>query len=191
MLPRSSCLICWASVTFYQVAPDASRTAAVPITGRQGESRRLQGTECQHPGRRVALQPRVECEGRDGHDWPATQQHHSFCCGRKRTSKNYCGKFVSLMYTWSRRYLMVPSVLLCYLQKYLSPVSVFFFFVQATEPELTVLLYNKDRELVHLPLVHSGLAELEWSRVRLVHAGGGSIRRYVTTSWLKMTYCLN
>lgn len=37
----------------------------------------------------------------------------------------------------------------------------FFFFVQATEPELTVLLYNKDRELVHLPLVHSGLAELE------------------------------
>ena len=35
------------------------------------------------------------------------------------------------------------------------------FSVQAYEPELTVLLYNKDGELVHLPLVSSGLAELE------------------------------
>ncbi|XP_034430715.1 RING finger protein 17 isoform X2 [Hippoglossus hippoglossus] len=33
--------------------------------------------------------------------------------------------------------------------------------VVAYEPELTVLLYNKDGELVHLPLVSSGLAELE------------------------------
>ncbi|XP_022595844.1 RING finger protein 17 [Seriola dumerili] len=33
--------------------------------------------------------------------------------------------------------------------------------VVAREPELTVLLYNEDEELVHLPLVSSGLAELE------------------------------
>ncbi|XP_044072779.1 RING finger protein 17 isoform X2 [Siniperca chuatsi] len=33
--------------------------------------------------------------------------------------------------------------------------------VVAREPELTVLLYNEDGELVHLPLVSSGLAELE------------------------------
>ncbi|XP_035507554.2 RING finger protein 17 isoform X2 [Scophthalmus maximus] len=33
--------------------------------------------------------------------------------------------------------------------------------VVAEEPELTVLLYNKDGQLVHLPLVSSGLAELE------------------------------
>ncbi|XP_042350877.1 RING finger protein 17-like [Plectropomus leopardus] len=33
--------------------------------------------------------------------------------------------------------------------------------VVAREPELTVLLYNEDDELVHLPLVSSGLAELE------------------------------
>ncbi|CAB1418936.1 unnamed protein product [Pleuronectes platessa] len=33
--------------------------------------------------------------------------------------------------------------------------------VVAYEPELTVLLYDKDGELVHLPLVSSGLAELE------------------------------
>lgn len=33
--------------------------------------------------------------------------------------------------------------------------------VQACDPELTVLLYNEDGELVHLPLVSSGLAELE------------------------------
>ncbi|XP_040913538.1 RING finger protein 17 [Toxotes jaculatrix] len=33
--------------------------------------------------------------------------------------------------------------------------------VVAWEPELTVQLYNKDGELVHLPLVRSGLAELE------------------------------
>ncbi|XP_063744191.1 RING finger protein 17 isoform X1 [Eleginops maclovinus] len=33
--------------------------------------------------------------------------------------------------------------------------------VVAREPELTVLLYNEDKELVHLPLVRSGLAELE------------------------------
>nr|XP_019956334.1 PREDICTED: RING finger protein 17 [Paralichthys olivaceus] len=33
--------------------------------------------------------------------------------------------------------------------------------VVAYDPELTVLLYNKDGELVHLPLVSSGLAELE------------------------------
>lgn len=34
-------------------------------------------------------------------------------------------------------------------------------FPQTKEPELTVLLYNGDGDLVHLPLVHSGLAELE------------------------------
>ncbi|XP_026150502.1 RING finger protein 17 [Mastacembelus armatus] len=33
--------------------------------------------------------------------------------------------------------------------------------VVAQEPELMVLLYNEDGELVHLPLVHSGLAEPE------------------------------
>ncbi|XP_074513953.1 RING finger protein 17 [Sebastes fasciatus] len=33
--------------------------------------------------------------------------------------------------------------------------------VVAREPELTVLLYNEDEELVHLPLVSSGLAEIE------------------------------
>ncbi|XP_034002342.1 RING finger protein 17 isoform X2 [Trematomus bernacchii] len=33
--------------------------------------------------------------------------------------------------------------------------------VVAQEPELTVLLYNEDEELVHLPLVSSGLAEFE------------------------------
>ncbi|KAF3843527.1 hypothetical protein F7725_002376 [Dissostichus mawsoni] len=33
--------------------------------------------------------------------------------------------------------------------------------VVAREPELTVLLYNEDEELVHLPLVSSGLAEFE------------------------------
>lgn len=33
--------------------------------------------------------------------------------------------------------------------------------VQAREPELKVLLYNEDGGLVHLPLVSSGLAELE------------------------------
>ncbi|XP_070770407.1 RING finger protein 17 [Enoplosus armatus] len=33
--------------------------------------------------------------------------------------------------------------------------------VVAREPELTVLLYNEDGDLVHLPLVSSGLAELE------------------------------
>ncbi|XP_027147115.1 RING finger protein 17 isoform X2 [Larimichthys crocea] len=33
--------------------------------------------------------------------------------------------------------------------------------VVAREPELTVVLYNEDGELVHLPLVSSGLAELE------------------------------
>lgn len=33
--------------------------------------------------------------------------------------------------------------------------------VQASEPELTVLLYSEYGELVHLPLVGSGLAELE------------------------------
>ncbi|XP_056292563.1 RING finger protein 17-like [Pseudoliparis swirei] len=33
--------------------------------------------------------------------------------------------------------------------------------IVAREPELTVLLYNEDGELVHLPLVSSGLAELE------------------------------
>nr|XP_020474573.1 RING finger protein 17 isoform X3 [Monopterus albus] len=33
--------------------------------------------------------------------------------------------------------------------------------VVAREPELTVQLYNEDGELVHLPLVHRGLAELE------------------------------
>lgn len=33
--------------------------------------------------------------------------------------------------------------------------------VVAQGPELTVLLYNEDGELVHLPLVHSGLAEPE------------------------------
>ncbi|XP_041857081.1 RING finger protein 17 isoform X2 [Melanotaenia boesemani] len=33
--------------------------------------------------------------------------------------------------------------------------------VVAREPELSVLLYNKDKELVHLPLVNNGLAELE------------------------------
>lgn len=32
---------------------------------------------------------------------------------------------------------------------------------QACEPELTVLLYSEYGELVHLPLVSSGLAELE------------------------------
>ncbi|XP_029967099.1 RING finger protein 17 [Salarias fasciatus] len=33
--------------------------------------------------------------------------------------------------------------------------------VVAREPRLTVLLFNKDGEPIHLPLVHSGLAELE------------------------------
>ncbi|XP_059198689.1 RING finger protein 17 isoform X2 [Centropristis striata] len=33
--------------------------------------------------------------------------------------------------------------------------------VTAQEPELTVLLYNEDKELVHLPLVSSGLAEFD------------------------------
>ncbi|XP_051260855.1 RING finger protein 17 [Dicentrarchus labrax] len=33
--------------------------------------------------------------------------------------------------------------------------------VVAREPELTVLLYGEERELIHLPLVSSGLAELE------------------------------
>lgn len=41
------------------------------------------------------------------------------------------------------------------------PSHVSFMCVQACDPELTVLLYNKDGELVHLPLVSSGLAELE------------------------------
>lgn len=33
--------------------------------------------------------------------------------------------------------------------------------VQACEPELTVLLYNTHGELVHLPLITKGLAELD------------------------------
>lgn len=33
--------------------------------------------------------------------------------------------------------------------------------VQAREPELKVLLYNEDGKLVHMPLVSSGLVELE------------------------------
>jgi len=33
--------------------------------------------------------------------------------------------------------------------------------VKAREPDLSVLLYNENEELVHLPLVSSGLAELE------------------------------
>ncbi len=37
----------------------------------------------------------------------------------------------------------------------------FLWSVQAQEPELTVLLYNEDGELIHLPLVNSGLAEAE------------------------------
>lgn len=33
--------------------------------------------------------------------------------------------------------------------------------IQACEPELTVLLYNAHGELVHLPLIRKGLAELD------------------------------
>lgn len=33
--------------------------------------------------------------------------------------------------------------------------------IQALEPELTVLLYNTEGELAHLPLVRRGLAKLE------------------------------
>lgn len=33
--------------------------------------------------------------------------------------------------------------------------------IQACEPELTVLLYNTQGELVHLPLIRKGLAELD------------------------------
>ena len=44
-------------------------------------------------------------------------------------------------------------------------LHVTFLSVQAREPELTVLLYDENGELVHLPLVSSGLAELDWSGV--------------------------
>lgn len=44
---------------------------------------------------------------------------------------------------------------------FLVTYAAFLLCVQAREPELTVLLYNEDGELVHLPLVSSGLAELE------------------------------
>lgn len=32
---------------------------------------------------------------------------------------------------------------------------------QALEPELTMLLYDEDQQLVHLPLVSCGLADLD------------------------------
>lgn len=60
--------------------------------------------------------------------------------------------------------------------------------IQACEPELTVLLYNTQGELVHLPLIRKGLAELDWSKREMKSTLHASLHTYTGYSCLLLHF---